>query len=66
MTADEKSSICYFLGKLSDDPEDIDWIQTILNISKQEQSLKLSKLISGEKDTKLYVKKRAIISGISS
>ena len=37
-----------------------------LNISKQEQSLKLSKLISGEKDTKLYVKKRAIISGISS
>ena len=29
VTADGKSSICYFVGKLSDNPEDIDWIQTI-------------------------------------
>ena len=57
MTADEQRTMCSFLGKRSDDPENIDWIPTIFNINKQEQNLILSKLISGEKETKVYVKK---------
>ena len=56
MTADEQSTMCSFLGKRSDDPENIDCIPTIFN-HEQEQNLKLSKLINGEKDTKVYVKK---------
>ena len=49
--------VIYLLDKRSDDPENIDWFQQFLTINKQEQNLELSKLISGEKDTKVYVKK---------
>ena len=57
MTADEQSTMCYFLGKRSDDPENINCIPTIFNHQQKRTNLKLSKLINGEKDTKVYVKK---------
>ena len=56
MIADE-SSICYFLGKCSDDPENINWIPTIFNHKQARTKSEIIKLISGEKDTKLYLKK---------
>ena len=31
VTADEQSTMCYFLGKRSDNQENIDWIPTIFN-----------------------------------
>ena len=53
--------MCYFLGKRSDDPDNITGFQLFLTINKEDQNLRLSKLISGEKDTKVYVKEELVI-----
>ena len=66
MTADEQSTMCYFLGKRSDDPENIDWIPTIFN---HKQARTKSEIIKVDQKTKIYnniCKKRAIISDTSS
>ena len=52
--------MCYFLGKRSDG------FQLFLTRNKQDQNLRLSKLISREKDTKVYVKKELVITSSNS
>ena len=67
VTAEEQSTVRYFFFVNVETIQIIlTGFQQYLTISKQEQNLKLSKLIRGEKDTKVYVKKRAIMSDTSS
>ena len=66
MTADEQSTMCYFLGKRSDDPENIDLIPTIFN---HKQARTKSEIIKGDQRRKRYksiCEKGAIISDTSS
>ena len=58
--------MCYFLGKRSDDPENIDWIPTIFN---HKQAIKKSEIIKVHQRRKRYksiCEKRAIITDILS
>ena len=59
MTANEKSSICYFLGKLSDDPEDIDWIQTIFKHKQARTKSEIIKVDQWRKRYKTICKKKS-------
>ena len=66
MAADKQSTMCYFLGKRSDDPKNIDWIPTISN---HKQARTKSEIIKGDRRRKRYksiYEKRAIISDTSS
>ena len=66
VTADEQRGMCYFLGKRSDDPENIDWIPTIYN---HKQATTISDIIKVDHRGKRYKRiceKRAIISDTSS
>ena len=53
--------MCYFLGKHSDFLRILTGFQLFLTINKQDQNLRLSKLISREKYTKVYVKKELVM-----
>ena len=53
--------MCYFLVKHSDFLRILTGFQLFLTINEQDQNLRLVKLISGEKDTKVYVKKELVI-----
>ena len=66
MTADEQSTMCYFLGKRSDDPENIDWIQTIFNHKQARTKSEIIKVDQRRKRYKSICEKRAIISDTSS
>ena len=57
MTADEKRTMCSFLGKRSDDPENIDWIPTIFNHKQARTKSDIIKIDQRRKNTKVYVKK---------
>ena len=59
MTADEKSTMCYFLGKPSGDPENIDWIPTIFNHKQARTKSEIIKVDQRRKryKRKVYVKK---------
>ena len=66
MTADEKSIMCYFLGKRSEDPENIDWIPTIFNHKQARTKSGIIKVDQWRKRYKSICEKRAIISDASS
>ena len=57
MTADEQRTMCSFLGKRSDDPENIDWIPTIFNHKQARTKSDIIKIDQRRKNTKVYVKK---------
>ena len=48
--------MCYFLGKCSDDPENIDWIPTTFNYKQARTKFDIIKVDQRRKDTKVYVK----------
>ena len=67
MTADEQRTMCSFLGKRSDDPENIDWIPTIFNHKQARTKSDIIKIDQRRKRNKSICEKRAIIvSGTSS
>ena len=62
VTADEQSTMCYFLGKLSDDPENIDWIPTIFNHKQARTKSEIIVVDQRRKRYKRICEKIAIIS----
>ena len=66
MAADEKSTMCYFLDKRSDDPENIDWIPTIFTHKQARTKSGIIKVDQRRKRYKSICEKRAIISDTSS
>ena len=66
MTADEQSTMCYFLGKCSDDPENIDWISTIFNHKQARTKSEIIRVGQQRKRYKSICEKRTIISDTSS
>ena len=61
-TADEQSAQCViFWVNVQTIQRILTGFQLLLTINKQDQNLRLSKLISGGKDTKVYVKKELVI-----
>ena len=66
VTAEEQSIVLFFFVNVQTIQIILTGFQQYLTVSKQEQNLKLSKLIRGEKDTKVYVKKRAKMSDTPS
>ena len=67
MTADEQRTMCSFLGKRLDDPENIDWIPTIFNHKQARTKSDIIKIDQQRKRQKIICEKRAIIvSGTSS
>ena len=58
MIYDKQRIICYFLGKCSDDPENIDWIPTTFNYKQARTKSDIIKVDQRRKDTKVYVKKQ--------
>ena len=66
VTADEQSRMCYFLGKRSDDPENIDWIPTIFKHKQRSSQSEIIKVDQWRKTYKSICEKRAIISDTSS
>ena len=66
MTADEQSTMCYFLGKRSGGPENIDWIPTIFNHKQTRTKSEIMKVDQQRKRYKSICEKRVIISDTSS
>ena len=62
MTDDEQSKIRYFLGKRSDDPDNVDWIPTAFNSNQARTKPKIIKVDQRRKIYKSICEKRAIIS----
>ena len=62
----KKSTMCYFLGKRSDDPENIDWIPTIFTRKQARTKSEIIKVDQQRKRYKSICEKRAIISDTSS
>ena len=58
--------MCYFLGKRSDDPENIDWIPTIFNHKQVRKKSEIIKVDQRRKRYKSICETRAIISDTSS
>ena len=57
----KKSMMCYFLGKRSDDPENIDWIPTIFTHKEARAKSEIIKVDQRRKRYKSICEKRAII-----
>ena len=51
--------MCYFLGKRSDDPENIDWIPTIINHKQARSKSEIIKVNQRRKRYKSICEKRA-------
>ena len=66
MTADEQSTMCSFLGKRSDDPENIDCIPTIFNHEQERTKSEIIKVDQRRKRHKSICEKRVIITDTSS
>ena len=62
----KKSTMCYFLGKRSDDPENIDWIPTVFTHKQARTKSEIIKVDQRRKRYKSICEKRAIISDTSS
>ena len=62
MTADEQSTMFYFLGKRSEDPENIDWIPTIFNHKQARTKSENINVDQRRKRCKSIFQKRAKIS----
>ena len=62
MTDDEQCKIRYFLGKRSDDPDNVDWIPTAFNNNQARTKSKIIKVDQRRKIYKSICEKRAIIS----
>ena len=61
MTADDQSTMCYFLGKRSDNLENIDWIPTIFNHKQARTKSDVIKVYQRRKryNSTVYVKKKS-------
>ena len=66
VTADEQNTMCYCLGKRSDDPENIDRIPTIFNHKQARTKSEIIKVDQRRKRYKSVCEERAIISDTSS
>ena len=66
VTADEQSTMCCFLGKCSDDPENSDWIPTFFTHKQARTKSEIIKVDQQRKRYKSICEKRAIISDASS